>query len=143
MKRVGFLVIIISLFLAVVAYFAIPTRMELVSTPPVEFLQARPEWDAKRREAEARLARAYWDCAIVTLQWKYPYGIPLPENPPAEFQVDVRVFADAMKLAPQSRNRYWQRLGEVWRLRQSWHEVRVWDFDWFTSPLKFWRKVIG
>jgi hypothetical protein len=143
MKRVGFVVILIALLVVVVAYFAIPTRMELVSTPPSEFLQARSEWDAKRREAEAQLARAYWNCALVTLQWKYPKGVRLPETPPAEFHVDARELADALKLVPQSRERYWQRLREVWRMRQSWHRVRVWDLDWFTKPFEFWRKVIG
>ena len=59
MKRVGFVVILVALFLGVVAYFGVPTRMELVPNPPAEFLQDRPEWDARRREAEGQLARAY------------------------------------------------------------------------------------
>ena len=104
-RRIGLWVILIALLVVVVAYLSIPTRMELVSTPPSEFLQARSEWNAKQREAEARLARAYWDCAFVTLQWKYPYGVSLPEKPPAEFQVDAGMLAGAMKLAPQSRER--------------------------------------
>jgi len=142
MKRVGYVVILIAMFVVTVAYFAIPTRMELVSTPPSEFLQARAEWDAKRREAEARLARAYWDCALVTVQWKYPPGVNLPEKPPAEFQVNARVLADALKSAPQSRDRYWQSLRKVWGLRQSWREVRVWDYGWLKKPFEFWREAI-
>ena len=38
MKRFGYLVILIAVFLVIVAYFFIPTRMELVSTPPIDFL---------------------------------------------------------------------------------------------------------
>jgi hypothetical protein len=115
------------------------TRMELAPTPPSEFLQARSEWNAERREAEAQIARAYWDCAVVTLQWKYPHGLSLPEKPLAEFQIDARSLSSALKLAPQSRDRYWQRLRKVWGLRQSWKEVRVWNFDWLTKPFEFWR----
>jgi len=143
MKRVAYVVTLLALASTVVAYFAIPTRMELVPMPPVEFFEARPEWDARRLEIEQRLARAYWDCAVVTIQWKYPYGLRLPEDPPGEFQIDARLLADARKLAPQSRERYWKRLQNVWHLRESWHRVRVWNSGWLTKPFEFWQGAIG
>jgi hypothetical protein len=143
MKRIAFVLILVAVSGGIVAYFVRPTRMELVSTPPPEFLQPSPEWDARRREIEAQVARAYWECALVTLQWRYSYGVRLPETPPDEFQVESRVPAAAVKLARQSRQFYWDRLRKAWDLPQSWRQVRVWDFEWFDKPLEFWKRAIG
>ena len=54
MKRVGYVVVLVALSGIIVTYFARPTHMELVSSPPTEFLRTRPEWSTKRREAESR-----------------------------------------------------------------------------------------
>lgn len=138
-RRVGLWVILIALLPLAAIYFSMRSRMELVPAPPDEFFEVRPEWNAQRRDAEAHLARAYWDRAVATIQWKYPYGFSLPEKPPTEFQIDVRALSHTAKLAPQSKERYWQRLRKVWGLRQSWRETRVWNTDWLTRPFDFWR----
>ena len=119
-------------------YFSMRSQTELDPTPPSEFFEVRPEWNAERRDAEAHLARAYWHCAVETVQWQYPYGYGLPQKPPPEFQIDVRALSHAEKVAPQSRERYWRRLRKVWGLRQSWREIRVWKTDWLTGPFDFW-----
>lgn len=138
-KKVGPWLIFIALLPFAPIYLSMRSRMELAPTPPSEFFEVRPEWDAGRRDAEAQLARAYWDCAVVKVQWEYPFGFISPEKLPPEFQIDVRALSHAAKLAPQSRERYWQRLRKVWGLRQSWRETRVWKTDWLTRPFDFWR----
>lgn len=138
-RKVCLWLTLIALPIVVAIYFLIGSRMELVHTPPGEFFEVRPEWNAERRNVETQLARAYWECAVVTVQWEYPYGYSLPQKPPPEFQVDFRALSsDAAKLAPQSRERYWRRLRKVWGPRQSWREVRVWKTEWLTGPFKFW-----
>jgi len=139
MKKVGLWSILIALLPIAAIYYSMRSRTELGPTPPSEFFEVRPEWNSERRDVEAHLARAYWDCAVVNLQWKYPYGFSLPEKPPPEFQIDVRALSHVKKVAPQSRERYWQRLRKVWGLRQSWREIRVWKTDWLTRPFDFWR----
>jgi hypothetical protein len=138
-RRVSLWLFLIALVPFAAIYFSMGSRTELDPTLPSEFFEVRPEWNAERRDAEANLARAYWDCAMVNLQWKYPYGFSLPEKPPPDFQIDVRALSLAKKVAPQSRERYWQRLRKVWGLRQSWREIRVWKTDWLTKPFDFWR----
>ncbi len=142
MKRVGYVVVLLALAIAIVGYFAVPTRMELVSAPPLGFFESNSKWDSKRIEIERRLASAYWDCAVVTIQWKYPYGVSLPEDPPGEFRVEGRALSEAQKLAPQARERYWLRLQRVWHQRQSWHEERIWNLTWLTNPFEFWHKAL-
>jgi len=117
--------------------------MELVPAMPADFLESQTDWSAKRRQAENLLAQAYWDRALTTIQWRYSFGSRLPERPPEEFAVDAREFGDAIKLAPKSRERYWEKLREAWELPRSWHEVREWNFDWARDPLKFWREAVG
>lgn len=61
--------------------------MRLASTP--EFFDDHPKWGFRRREAEHRLALAYWKRAVTVVQRDYFYGVALPEHPPPEFEVDL------------------------------------------------------
>jgi hypothetical protein len=107
---------------------------QLSADPPAEFLAARPEWDAQRREAEQRIAQAYWDCAVKVLQWHYPYGLSLPATPPEEFQIDAKTQPEPAAVNPGSRDFYWQRLREVWP--RAWQEVHSWDLGWLSELLR-------
>jgi hypothetical protein len=104
--------------------------MRLRPEPPPEFFELRAERNAERREAEERLARAYWDRAVQFVQWRYTYGSSLPDEPPPEFTVDVQGFPGALANAPATRARYWQRIRKVWNLPQAWRKTIAWDTNW-------------
>ena len=127
-----FPVLLLSLFV----YHSTRPRMRLTSDPPAQFLVARPEWDAKRREAEQRLARAFWDCAVKVIQRRYNYGSILPPTPPAEFRIDLRALPKGAAAPPESRDYYWKRLRVVWPV--AWKKVYGWDADWFFGPMRNW-----
>ncbi len=38
---------------------------------------------------ERKIAWAYWESALMNVQWQYPYSHPLPSDPPSEFQVNA------------------------------------------------------
>ena len=129
------------MLLSLFVYRSTRPQMRLPAEPPANFLVGRPDWSAKRREAEQRLARAYWDCAVTVVQWRYAYGSILPPTPPAEFRVDAGTLPKAAA-APESRDYYWQRLREVWPV--AWKEVYGWETGWFFEPLRYsWSKVIN
>ncbi len=123
-------------------YLSRHSRMELVPSPPNDFSEVRLAGKAGRQAAEARLAPAYWACAVETLQWEYPHGFELPEEPPAEFNIDAGALPDSIKGAAQSREFYWRQLRKVWGLPQSWKSVYVWDFEWLTKPFEFWLSLL-
>ena len=132
-----FLGVLLSLFV----YRSTRPQMRLAADPPAKFLVGRPDWGAKRREAEQRIARAYWDCAVEVIQWRYSYGSILPPTPPAEFRADVGTLPKAAAAAPESRDYYWQRLRAVWPV--AWKEVYGWETGWFFEPLKYsWSRVV-
>jgi hypothetical protein len=44
-------------------FLSIQPPMRLRPDPPAEFFEVRQDWSAKRRAAEDRLARSYWESA--------------------------------------------------------------------------------
>lgn len=42
---------------------------------------------------EQRIAHAYWDSALMNIQWKYPRGHSLPVAVPPEFGIDAPALA--------------------------------------------------
>ena len=75
---------------------------------------------------EEKIARAYWECVVNQVQWKYAYGYRLPASPPAEFTINGVADSD-------SRARYWRRLQQVWYLPTSWKKDYEWDTSWATQ----------
>ncbi len=138
-RRLHIWLILIAVLILIPIGLSVRRRMELVSEPPQEFFAVRPGWSAERREAEARLAREYWECAVATVQTMYPYGFGLPESPPPEFRIDAEALSEGVKETPETRQRYWQRLRKVWGLEQAWRESYGWDTDWLIRPFTFWR----
>jgi hypothetical protein len=109
---------------------AIHPVMRLRADPPAEFFGVSPGWDAKRRLDEERLARAYWDKAVHSIQWKYKFGTNLPDEPVSEFALGGRKpDAAASKPDIDSRVVYWRRLQRVWLLPQAWQKSYEWNIE--------------
>src|SRR3989442_15514656 len=48
-----------------------------------------------RNPTDEKIAWAYWETALMEVQWKYGYSHPLPADPPPEFQIDGRALGPA------------------------------------------------
>ncbi len=117
-----------------VIYLSTRSAMRLRADPPAEFLAARQGSGAKLRPTEERLARAYWECASRYVQPKYPFRTKLPVESPVEFQIKGTKFPAGLE-ADLAKNRYWQKLREVWVLPEAWEESSESDTDWIHSVL--------
>ncbi len=110
--------------------------MRLQSEAPKEFYDEFLELDPKRRPSEERLARAYWECALLNVQGKYSFGTDLPPTPPADFRIDDKLPTSlGLKADPASRIRCWGRLRLVWVLPQAWVKSYGWHTDWIRTAL--------
>ena len=110
--------------------------MRLKSEPPVGFMETRKEWDATRRAVEGRAARAYWQLAINTVQWKFAFGTELPAYPIDEFKLDEKDFSrSGIEAASTTRARYWNKLRETWPRPETWNRTYVWRTGWLTEFL--------
>jgi hypothetical protein len=115
------------------AYRSTRAVMHLQAEPPAEFMDVRPEWDAKQRRIEERLAQAYWQCAVKVMQQRYPFSTLLPGEPPPEFKIDARAFPDLPPGISLERDRYWQNLRKVWVKPEAWSRTYELDTNWFTG----------
>jgi hypothetical protein len=116
---------ILILALAVLAIAAFRSEFRLRSAMPPEFFD-RKHVAAEKRVPEERIARAYWNCAVTQVQWKYGYAHRLPEQPVEEFKLD------AAELGPiahdeVARHYYWH------QLRILWDVTSVWETKWSFS----------
>lgn len=124
---------------AFVNLFPKPTEtVQLRSDPPASFLEVRPEWNPRQRAHQEQLARAYWKIAITTLESKYAYGTPLPEQPPPEFQVNE----NGLKDDPATRSYYWDKLRQIWLDPTSWTSANPSSTSWLASLLDRFRSMM-
>jgi len=130
----GMLVALVAPVLTVV-YMSTRPVMRLRTEPPTDFVETNPSWNAKRRSAEAEVARAYWSSALENVQQLYHFGMNLPDEPPASFNVspDVAMSGVGKADAAAARTRYWQKLRNVWGQPEAWEEAYGWHTDWMTS----------
>ena len=119
---------------ALFVYLSTRPMMRLQADAPPEFLGPSAVARSHRRQAEERVARAYWDSAVTFVQWEHTYGTPLPENPPDDFRIDAQTYG-AEAAGQSARLRYWNKLRETWLLPMSWRQSREWSTSWFTDPL--------
>jgi hypothetical protein len=131
------------IFLGVLAFLSHRPVTRLRPDPPASFLEMRKDWDAKRREAEERAARAYWQQALQVIQVKYEYGTPLPAEPPAEFNVEKKDFpSGSLEASPTTRTRYWGRLRVVWNSPQAWEKSYEWSTAWVGESLVSFEQAV-
>jgi|ERR1041385_2517049 len=83
---------------------------------------------------ERKIAWAYWESALLNIQWRYPYSHPLPIDPPAEFQIDAKALGPNAT-DPATRLLYWHRLQRIWYLPETWEKDYGWDFSWVNHPI--------
>jgi hypothetical protein len=124
------IIYIVLLAIAVAAYASIRSEYRLRSEMPVEFFDSSRAPAAKRYQDE-KIAKAYWNCAVNQMQWKYGYAHRLPEEPPAEFAVTTEQVGTAAR-DQTLRARYWQRLRDVWGISTVWHK----QYEWNPSTLR-------
>lgn len=125
---------IVALVIIVALYASIRSEFRLRSAMPVEFFDAS-RVPADKRAAEAKIAEAYWKCAVTQIQWQYGYAHRLPDEPPAEFSVTA---AEAGSASQDSavRARYWQKLRAVWGVSTVWHEQYEWNTISLTESMR-------
>jgi hypothetical protein len=127
---------ILLLLLAVIGFLSHRPVMRLKSELPPGFMEVRKDWDAERRAAEERTARAYWQLALNVVQSQHAYGTKLPENPFPEFKLDEREFPEgSSEASPATRAKYWKRVREAWPLPQAWQQHHEWSLAWFPEMM--------
>jgi hypothetical protein len=122
------LVLLILLFL--ISY---RPKYHLRTEMPPAFFSA-PSTNTQQRDLETRIAWAYWESAVMDVQWKYPHGRPLPPDPPAEFRINAKALGPtASDLA--TRQLYWRRLQQIWYAPEIWTKDYGWDWGWASDPI--------
>jgi len=119
---------------ALFVYLSTRPHVRLRADMPPQFVDIPASAGAKQREAEERLAREYWSCALTVIQWKYTYGLRLPDSPPEQFQPSTQL-AHGSEPISSSRVRYWHRLQGVWLQPSSWVTSQTWSTDWLTTSI--------
>lgn len=126
--------IIVTLVLAALAYASFSSEFRLQANMPVEFFDGSHLPPAKRA-TEEKVAKAYWNCAVKQVQWKFGYASRLPDDPPAEFGVtssDVGAVAKDETV----RRHYWLQLRATWHVSSAWKSEYVWSSISFRQSLR-------
>ena len=161
-KRQKFDWILVALLaLGLFIYASYQPRFRLRPTMPADFIDLQQDdlQQDKRPAAsfshqprqEEKIARAYWNCLVEDIQWKYGYGHILPVNPPPEFtdmdEADPPGQSDPDPPQPKlsqsqlskeeaaNRVRYWRKAQHAWLLPTAWQKDYEWDFSWTTNWL--------
>jgi len=119
-------------------YASIKATFRLRGEIPPRFIETTSS-SADQQSVE-RTARAYWDCAVIQIQWKYGHGYPLPQEPPPEFTLAKEDY-NAVATDPATRAHYWRRLQAVWSVPSTWRKSYEWDFTWmidWIEPTQSW-----
>jgi hypothetical protein len=127
-------VIIIALVLAAFAYGASRPEYRLQTDMPVEFFDGSRLPPAKR-VPEEKIAKAYWNCAVKQVQWRYGYASRLPDDPPAEFSVSASEVGTIAK-DDAVRRHYWQQLRASWNVSSAWRTEYQWSSISFRQSLR-------
>ena len=128
----GFFIAIVSLILGgAFVYKSVAKVNRLRAEVPAEFLQVNPKWSKEQKEAEARLGRAYWECARTLSRTTFGFSDRLPDSPPAAFSVDAKSYPSLVDSHAAARARYWRNLQEVWNDPEAWERIYEWHTSWF------------
>jgi hypothetical protein len=130
--------VVLSVAAGLFAYQSFIPIYRLRPVMPPEFMDAPSSWPPEKRAAEESLARAYWDCAVNVIQWRYGYGYRLPQDPPSDFIISSLGEAPA---DPVIRARYWLMLQRVWYVPDNWTKSYRWDTRWLTDWVESLRNL--
>jgi hypothetical protein len=134
LRRKYDIVIIISLVMAAFAYASFSSEFRLQADMPVAFFDGS-QLPAAKRAAEEKIAKAYWDCAVKEVQWKYGYASRLPDDPPPEFGLSASEVGPAAKDEALRRN-YWSQLRTTWHVSNAWKTEYLWNDVSFRKSLR-------
>ena len=109
------------------AYATLQPQYRLRADAPPEFMREAHAMPPQKRALEEKVARAYWNCAVTEIQWRYGYGHRLPQSAPAEFTISSPELGPTASDS-DTRARYWNRLQEVWYMRTIWSKEYGWNF---------------
>lgn len=129
-------------------YLSFQPVYRLRAAMPPEFAESAGSLRPPQRDAEERIAQAYWMCAVTGIQSQYGYGRQLPPDPPEEFQLTAQPGVNAAEAAA-ARGRYWRKLRQLWYVPTIWDKTYHWDFSWLSESLtevgrwtgELWRKL--
>jgi hypothetical protein len=137
------IIVVIGLVLSVVAYGASRSQFRLRPDMPVEFFDGS-RLPPVKRALEEKIARAYWNCAVKQVQWKYGYASRLPDDPPPEFSISASEIGPVAK-DEAVRRRYWQQLRANWNISNAWESQFEWSSVSFRQSLReameWWGRV--
>jgi hypothetical protein len=125
---------IVGLVLVLVSIASFRSEFRLRPEMPVEFFD-RKHMEAKRLASEERVARAYWNCAVEQVQWKYGYAHRLPDDPPAEFALSAAVLGPIAN-DQLVRRYYWRKLQATWIVTSMWKSQWRFSFVAFRQSLR-------
>ena len=128
-------VVMVAVGVGILVYASTRPKLRLRSEMPLEFVDAPRSWPAEKREPEKTVARAYWNCAVTVIQWKYGFGSRLPPAPPQEFRIMAPDQREGATDA-DARLRYWRKLQQIWYLPSYWRKDYGRNLRWLTDPLK-------
>jgi hypothetical protein len=136
--------IIIGIVLVLLLLASFRSEFRLQAEIPKEFFDST-RVPREKRSSEQKIARAYWDCAVKEVQWKYGYAHRLPDDPPAEFLLSP---ADVGPIAKDEtvRRFYWQKLRATWNLSSAWKNQWELSFSTFRQSLRtggdWWKELV-
>ena len=119
------------LALGLFLYGSYQPRFRLCADMPADFIDEPLAPSAQKPSAEAKIARAYWNCLVNDIQWQYGYGHTLPVDPPPDFSAMKGPTLTREDAA--NRVRYWRRAQHVWYLPSTWQKNYEWNFNWTTE----------
>jgi hypothetical protein len=126
--------IVIALVLAAIAYGASRSEFRLRPDMPVEFFDGS-RLPPIKRTSEEKIAKAYWNCAVKQVQWKYGYASRLPDDPPPEFLVSTSEIGPVAK-EEAVRRHYWRQLHATWNVSSVWKNQFEWSSISFRQSLR-------
>ena len=115
--------------------FSYRPKYHLRSQMPSAFYSGSSVSRSLASDNDKKIAWAYWESALMDIQWKYSRHAALPSDPPPEFRVDVKALGPATS-DPAVRELYWQRLQLVWSSPDTWKDDYEWDFGWVRDPVE-------
>lgn len=126
-RRRGWLIVALGLA-SLFCYESIRPVNHLRLNPPPGFVEARSGLEATELRKRERMARSYWEMAVNSVQYSYPFGTALPRTPPPDFRLQDE--GD-----PGTRILYWGKLCELWNQPATWATSYEWDTDWVKRAL--------
>ena len=113
-------------FAVVLGLLSFSLNSRLTENAPREFreLPVAPGF-----KANPDVANEYWRSAVAIIQWKFPFGTMLPDEPPPEFRLLPGTHTRTA-IADAARQQYWNKLRQLWSHPELWQRKLDFDVSW-------------